>query len=341
MRSDDADIDALMGAVVGHNGKPAEFPPEPELEPAAGELADVVPIRPGLAPRPRKASGSKAALKRLSAALSEALETNERERVVIDPRTVPARFSRLKHFSQSALHYWQACQDDLDDTISLRFGRGVHALVLGTPVKKWTGKNRNSNDYKNAVRDNPGVEYLTVKEWDRAHGIFEAIQRHPIAHDALFREGTILEQTLEWEFAGKRCTSRPDARLGTDRLVDLKTTKCAEPTKFKRDAIWRGYHSQFSFYGRAIRELFGSEPKESLCVAVETKKPFAVTVFDLPKDVLAAGEKSWRLWFEQLLVCEASNRWPGYSEVIETIDGVPDDDVQLIVDGEEFDFDDD
>jgi hypothetical protein len=92
--------------------------------------------------------------------------------------------------SQSAAHYWQACQDDNDDTIAFRFGRGFHALSLGTPVHRWTGKNRNSNDYKEFVAANPGEEVLTTKEWDTAHRMFEAIQRHATARELLFGKGT-------------------------------------------------------------------------------------------------------------------------------------------------------
>lgn len=328
LRNDDSDIDALLGSVVGNNGQPAEFPPAP-----------VVPIRPARVKR-SKAEPDTSKMEELSAELAEQLETNEKKRVIIDPRTVPARFSRLREMSKSALHYWSAVQDDREDTLAMRFGRGFHALALGQPVKRWTGKNRNSNDYKTYVKNNPGVEVLMPKEWDRAHGMFEAIQRHPIAHDVLFGEGTVLEETIEWEFLGKKCTSRPDARLGTERLVDLKTTRCAEPRKFERDAMWRGYHAQFSFYGRAIAERFGSFPKQSLCVAVETVKPYAITVLELTPDALSEGEKCWRLWFERLLVCEAANSWPAYTEVIERLDVAPNDDVPLIIDGEKFSFDD-
>jgi hypothetical protein len=189
----------------------------------------------------------------------------------------------------------------------MRFGRGVHALVLGLPVIRWTGKTRQGRVWDAFKAKHADKEILNTKEWDRAHGIFESIMRHPIAREALFAE-TVLEETIEWEFMGRACTSRPDARRTTDRLVDLKTTKCAEPGKFSRDAIWRGYHAQFSFYGRAMKERFGAAPKESLCVAVETVKPFPVTVLALTPAALAEGEKCWRLWFEHADGCRVEQQ---------------------------------
>ncbi len=325
LRSDDADIDALLGSVVGQNGQAAEFP-----------VAPIVPIR--AASKWAKATASQAAaVAEMSGELAEQLEANEAERVVVDPASIPLRFSRLKHMSASALHYWQSVQDNKDDTIAMRFGRGVHALVLNEPVIRWPGKTRSGKVWEAFKAQHADKEILNTKEWDRAHGIYEAIQRHPIAKDVLFA-GTILEETIEWELAGRKCTSRPDARAGTERLVDLKTTKCAEPRKFERDAMFRGYHAQFSFYGRAMKERFGSAPKESLCVAVETVKPFPITVLKLTPAAIEEGEKCWRSWFESVLVCEAAGRYPAYTDVIEPLDARDTGDVGLIIEGEEFSF---
>lgn len=325
LRNDDADIDALLGSVVGQNGEPATFPEKP---------AAVVPIARA------KRSKARAKVEELSGELAKQLEQNEAARVIVDPRTIPVRFSRLKHMSASPAHYWQACQDDNEDTIALRFGRGFHALCLGQPVERWTGKNRNSNEYKAFVAANPGVEVMTAKEWDTAHRMFEAIQRHATARDLLFGTGSVLEETIEWQFGGRKCTSRPDARRGTDVLVDLKSTQCSEPRKFNRDAVFRGYHSQFSFYGYAMADRFGTFPSNSFCVAVEKKRPHVVTVLELPKETLDEGEKAWRLWWERLMTCEAANHWPGYTEAIEKLEAFDTGDVRLVIDGEEVGFED-
>lgn len=258
---------------------------------------------------------------------------------IVDPRTIPVRFSRLKHMSASAAHYWQACQDDNEQTIALRFGRGFHALCLGTPVHHWTGKNRNSNEYKAFVEENPDTEVMTTKEWNTAHRMFDAVKRHKTADELLFGKGSILEETIEWQFGGRKCTSRPDSRRGTELLVDLKSTVCSEPRKFNRDAVFRGYHSQFSFYTHSIADQFGAFPDHAFCVAVEKKKPHVVTVLEVPKETLEEGEKAWRLWWEQLMTCEAANVWPGYTEAIEKIEVFDTGDVSLVIEGEEFSFD--
>lgn len=315
--SDDADIDALMTNVVGRTGEIVEFPASVEA-------------------RSRLKANKVAAL---SGALAVELAGNQ-ERVEIDPRTVPVRFSRLKHMSSSPLHYWSAVQDDRPDTIAMRFGRGVHALVLGTPVIRWTGKMRNGKAWDAFKALHADKEILSSKEWDRAHGLYEAIKRHEIASDTLFGGEVVLEEQIEWQFMGRACTSRPDSRRGVDRLVDLKTTRCAEPRKFERDAMWRGYHGQMDFYRHAIRDRFGAFPAESLVVAVEPVKPFAITVMRLTPNALQHGEKIWRGWFERLLACESANAWPAYTDALLDLDVSDGEDVSLVIDGEEFSFDD-
>lgn len=322
LKQDDADIDALMGSVVGGNGQLVEFP-----------------VAAARAKRAKPEREAPPTVEAMSGELVEQLATNEAARIIVDPASIPLRFSRLRHMAASALHYWQSVQDNKDDTIAMRFGRGVHALVLGTPVIRWTGKTRQGKAWEAFKALHADKEILSTKEWDRAHGIYEAIKRHPIANDVLFNS-TVLEETIEWELNGRKCTSRPDARRETDLLVDLKTTRCAEPRKFERDAMYRGYHAQFSFYARAIAERFGAFPKRSLCVAVEPVKPFPITVLELTPGALLEGEKAWRLWFERAMACEQSNYYPAYTETIEPLDVSSNDDVGLVIDGEEFNFDD-
>jgi hypothetical protein len=51
--------------------------------------------------------------------------------------------------------------------------------------------------------------------------------------------------------------------------------------------------------------------------------------------MLERGARLCRLWFEQLLVCEESGVWPGYSEAIVDWNDTEGDGVPLLIDGEE------
>lgn len=328
LRNDDADIDALMGAVVGQNGTAAEFPPVPVVPIAAAKK------------RAKRTASQDEAVGKLSGELVDRLEVNEAERVFIDPRTVAVRFSNLKHIARSPLHYLDAVQLDRDDTLAMRLGRGAHALVLGMPVVKWTGKTRQGKAWEafRTEHEPNGVEILNTKEWEKAQGMADAIRRHPIASSLLLADNVIRESQFEWEWLGRRCSSRPDARSADGLVVtDFKTTQCAEPQKFQRDATFRAYNAQLAFYGMAVKHLTGREPTDLYAVAVESKRPYPVTVLRLDDGARLQGEKLCRLWMERLLTCEASNHWPAYTDAIVPFAVAGDGDPDAAIDVDDLD----
>lgn len=347
LKPDDTDIDALMGSVVGGNGQVIEFPPAKERVERKRTIK--AKKRPSLVEEffgngePEAAAKGRAKVDELSGELAAEIETND-AKPVIDPRTVPVRFSNLKHMARSALHYHDAVQLGREDTLAMRLGRGAHAMVLGEPVVKWKGKKpnspRNGKDWDKFKADHPGAEILNAKEWAIAEGIANAIRRHPIAAPILFGDDAILEQTIEWEWLGRKCTSRPDSRKGSAIVADLKTTQCAEPNKFKRDAMWRAYNAQLAFYGLAVEHATGVRPEKLYVVAVESKRPYAVQVLELDEGARLQGEKLCRQWFEALLVAEASDSWPAYTDAIVKFDIPSDGDPNDAIDLDELDDDD-
>lgn len=330
MANDDSDIDSMFGALFGPkgNGQVIEFPAPKEraAKPARAAKQGAEPR----APRPETLER----IETISHELAETLKANQVASAFIDPRTVPVRFSNLKHIARSPLHYLDAVQIDRDDTLAMRLGRGAHAMVLGMPVVKWTGKTRQGNKWEafRAEHEAAGEEILNASEWAKSEGIANAIRRHPIAAPLLF-EGAVLEETIEWEWLGRKCTSRPDSRRGGTIVTDLKTTQCAEPAKFSRDAMYRGYNAQLAFYGLAAQHLTGRAPDDLYVVAVESKRPYAITVLRIDDHARLQGEKLCRLWMERLLTCEASNHWPAYTDAIATFsvpsEGDPDNAIEL------------
>jgi hypothetical protein len=269
------------------------------------------------------------------------LERGERIRIV-DPREVPVRFSRLKSMAQSPLHYWHSVQgrDQEGDTLSRRLGSGGHAVLLDQPVAVFQGKVRRGKEWNAFKEGNPGKTLLNRKEHAQATAMADAIRRSRTAMWLLFGvdgDRCHVEEQIEWTWMGRKCSSRPDS-WNHDRVVELKTTKSSEPRQFIRQAINLFYHGQHAFYHRALRESGLASPRDSYIVAVESAPPYAVTNFHLTPNALEMGAKLCRTWFEQVLVCEASQSWPPYS--LETVSfDVEDDRFVLQVDGEEVSFD--
>jgi hypothetical protein len=200
----------------------------------------------------------------------------------------------------------------------------VDTAVLGGPsmvVYDGTRRGKAWDEFK-AAHD--GAEIVTATEAAVAAPVIEAVMRHEHAMH-LLGSGTV-KRRINWSWLGRECSGEPD--VAGQYLVDLKTTRCAEPGRFTRDAIWRGYHAQLAWYRNGML-LSGLEPPTELfIVAVETSAPYPVTVLRLTERAIEQGERLCRVWMERLLACEATNEWPGYVQSSVDLD-VPDDDLEL------------
>jgi len=259
---------------------------------------------------------------------------------VIDPRTVPVRFSRLKKMAQSPAHYLAAVQagDDASDSLAMRIGRGGHALMFGQPVALWTGKTRNGKAWDEFETEHAGSVILNQREHEQAASIVTALTRDQLARALLARPDVVVEQAIDWKFMGRACRSTPDvlSSFGGRRvIIDLKTARSSEPDRFVRSATWMSYHAQLAFYMEAVECATGERPEEAYIIAVESTPPHAVTVLRLTERAIDQGARLCRLWFERLLSCEASNEWPAYAQLVVDFDVPDQDEFRLTIDGED------
>lgn len=265
------------------------------------------------------------------AAKRAAAEAERARRLAIDPRTIPVRFSNLKEFANSAEHYLHAIRFRRDETLAMRIGAGAHALIFGQPYETYF-EHRNSkawDKFKADHKERHGDSYTTVpilnqEELDTATRMRDKLLAHPIASRLIF-EDSVIEQTIEWEHLGRKCTARPDVR-GHHKVVELKTTRSAKPKWFRKDVADRCYHGQLSFYGEGIVELGLGTATENFIIAIESKEPHVVAVYRLVADTMDQGRGAWRGWFEMLRICEASDHWPAYSDEVMDLELLRDDD---------------
>ncbi len=269
-----------------------------------------------------------AAAEQMTAELADELASNERR--LVDPRSVPVRFHHMKAMGQSAQHCFAAFQEpDSKHTLALRIGKGTHAtLFRNQPVKRWDGKVRNGKVWDAFKELHAGSVILNRREHARAESIANAVRNHAEANALLFADGVWVEKSIDWVQLGRHRRSTPDV-FSEDYVVELKTTKCAQPARFCRDAMYRGYHAQLADQMEAIHHWTGKRPAKAYIVAVETEPPFAVTVLELTERAIEKGAALCRGWLERLLVCESAGHWPAYCEAVEMFD-VPDDEIDLV-----------
>jgi len=253
----------------------------------------------------------------------------------IDPRELPVRYSRLKLIGQSPAHYYASCQrNEAEESLAMRLGSGVHAMILGEPVTRFSGR-RAGKVWDAFEREHAGTVILNDREWSEAERMSLAILRHDEA-SRLLLDGTEREQHLAWDYCGRACSSRPDAFKRGSHIAELKTARSSNPRDFMRDAWRMGYVGQLAFYDDAHQALTGCRFPNAYLIAVEKSSPHPVTVYRLTERAMDLARRTTRLWIETLIGCEAINHWPGYSETTIDLDA-PDNDnepIEIVIDGE-------
>ena len=260
---------------------------------------------------------------------AEPYDLNATTRRLIDPRTLPARFHHLRAAGECGAKVLHAFQGDGAETLAKRLGSGTHALLFDRPLAVWrqpAKKNpkkiapRSGDVWKKFQIKHAGAVILTVSEHAHAQRMCDAIRGNAKAEPLLFGPGMTYEQSIIWSECGRSRQSTPDAR-GPSHNVELKTTRCAAPLPFGRDAEKMAYHAQLADQRAAIAyERQGRGPRESYIVAVENVPPYVVQVYEVPETLLEAGDKVRLAWLERLQVYEATDLWRGYSDRIETLE---------------------
>jgi hypothetical protein len=246
---------------------------------------------------------------------------------VIDPRSLPCRYSALKQFSRSPLHYWHAMQGSYEESLSMRLGSGAHALLFDTPYVVWEGKTRNGKAWDSFKEAHEGVLILSQSELAKAEAMRDALRGNRLAMSVLFGPGMVHEQRIDWNWNGRAYRSTPDGASKTV-LADLKCLRSAKPD----DVMWQSkkaqYHAQAAMYRRALNER-GASIGDCFLVVVENKPPHPVTVLRFTPMALEQGERSLVLWDEQRRACEDAGEFPGYCQSVVDLD-LPGDGDELI-----------
>lgn len=210
---------------------------------------------------------------------------------------------------------------------------GVKAINAGVEVRVYDGPVRRGAKWDAFAKDNDGHIILTSREHDqaqriaederngvclvsaeqyeRAHMMADSIRSNEVAARVLLAPEVIREERIDWTWSGRAWRSTPDAR-GFRFVGELKTTRCADPEVFWRDALRMGYHVQAACYVRAIHAHTGVRPREHFLFAVESVPPYVVTPFEFTQRSLDHGDRLACEWHERFLECEASGNWPGY-----------------------------
>lgn len=153
-----------------------------------------------------------------------------------------------------------------------------------------------------------GKQPLLHKEWLQVCAMQDAVMGHKQARE-LFT-GHEAEQSVFWDEDGLMLKCRPDA-WKPSLLVDLKTTRDANPNEFGKTAHEYGYHQSAAHYIDGVKAATGEELPFHF-VLVEKTAPYLVSVVELDSEAVYLGrmlnDRAKRIYRE----CMETNNWPGY-----------------------------
>lgn len=247
----------------------------------------------------------------------------------------PLHFSQLKHIAASPAHYAYNLVHPPSQSAAFALGSAVDAFLIGEGERVLQCSERRGTKAHAAFLETVKVDdplILKPAEFDKACEMADSVVRNARAVELLQGER---QKTVQWSWLGRRSEGTPDV-FCLDHLTELKTGRTSHPTRFQSQARWYGYHAQLAWYRRALIESGFGTPASYWIVAVESSPPYPVTVFQLTDSAIEQGERACRAWLERLLVCEASDHWPGYTDAVVPFD-VPDESegFTLNIDGEE------
>lgn len=216
------------------------------------------------------------------------------------------------------------------ETDAMRLGTALHTAVLEPEryvtdyvvAPKIDGRTKEGKAAKAAFAEaSAGKIIIDDDDHVRVLAMAASIAEHRAA-TLLFERSPLREVSYVWRDAatGIDCRCRPDAVLDGGRvLVDLKSCEDASPRGFAQSIGRYGYHRQAAFYLDGVEAATGTRPEAFVFVAVEKAAPHVVGVYALDAHSIQLGKNSIERSLETLATCRASGKWPGYTEIIETI----------------------
>jgi hypothetical protein len=232
--------------------------------------------------------------------------------------------SSLKVFAESRRRYYLQFvvkQLEQESTPSMDLGTVAHAAVLEPHIISDVCREipdavlsasgaRAGKKWEEFVAANEGKILLKRKDLATVRGMFEAVYKHSAARKLLLAAGSC-EQVIKWNCA---LTSLP-RRSRLDKIIDgwgfldVKTTNSVKPHLFAKTCADYRYAQQIAFYMDAYRAVHGGEEPNAVLVAVETKAPYPVRVYQLDQETIDRAAADNDKLLRHLAWCKEHDDW--------------------------------
>lgn len=238
--------------------------------------------------------------------------------------------SELGVFDDSPRGYYRRFISRVDPapepTDAMQFGTlfGQIAMGLGPEIVEIpkialaADGSRRGKAYQQFLDDNPGKLLLTTTQVQQIAWMLESLRDHEMAARLFMDAPGEVEFAIRWECekTGLKRRAKLDKLLG-NLILDLKTTKSADPKSFASSVLDYGYHRQACFYQDAVAALYG-EKLPVVFVCVERTPPYEVATYDLTPEFEDFGRWSLDRLLARFAECKASGVWerPEHGQIL-------------------------
>ena len=217
----------------------------------------------------------------------------------------------------------------MKQTDSMNIGSAVHTLTLEphkfdlefAVMPKVDGRTAAGKEAKMIFeRESQGKIILNEEQFEIAQKASQSILSHPVSQ---FLQGGKAEASYFSNINGIDVRVRPDYyREDIGVVFDVKTTTDASPDGFIKAIANYGYYIQNAFYINTLKSL-GLKANKFIFIAVETKEPFMVGVYEITPDAVAFG------WSEAVRAFDILKNIDKYQEPV-YIDSVSGEHIQTL-----------
>lgn len=209
----------------------------------------------------------------------------------------------MGYLEKSPLHFKAFAEGQITfDSPAMAFGRAIHEALLepGKFFQNYAEKpdlRTKAGKEAFAALQDEGKTILKKAEFEQMKGIMASLSADETVMELL--AGSTTEQEFFTTVGGCPAKAKIDivkARTKGAILIDLKTTRDAQPSSFIRKSKYSfKYHRQAAWYKAVYEAATGMEVERFYFLAIEKEPPYAFSVIELDETALQAG------WHE----CEA------------------------------------
>lgn len=237
-------------------------------------------------------------------------------------------YSSAKSLLKSPKHFQAALRRKVEPSQEMLMGTAIHEAVLEgkspSYIVRPEGMDGRTKEGKEWKTRNAGKIILSQ---DEDAGVRNAIKAVRESADAQYLLGLCKQREIGiiQTYKGVEIKGRLDA-YGNDEagkviILDLKTSSSADPEEFGRKIFNLKYASQCAWYRALLALELGLDYAPNwMWIICETQEPYDVAIYQPSDEMIEIGNAQMDHCIETYRSCKNSNKWPGYSNGIITLE---------------------